>query len=414
MAFLLTPLGSRLRGLFGPEPSDARQSLAALALGLLASMVAGLTLGSISSTLEELPGMLVLVPAAIGLRGTIFGALGARLGTAIHTGTFRLSRRADTVVGQNVLASLVLSLVAAAVLAVLAKVVAVGFGVSGSISVVGFLVISLVGGLLASAVVLVLTVVLAASSVRYSWDLDNVMAPLVTAAGDMVTLPALYVASLLVGVSVVDDAIATAGVALSVVAVALVLRSSLTLLRRIFLESVPIVIVSGALSLVAGLTLQGRLAAFAEQPALLALVPAFLAAAGAVGGILSTRLTSKLHLGLMAPTAAPGREARRDIGLLFAISVPVFVLASLVADLAAVLVDLASPGPLRMVAVAVVGGVLATAFSVLVAYYSAIASFRVGLDPDNYAIPIVSSSIDLLGSLSFILAVSVFVTGGSA
>jgi len=47
----------------------------------------------------------VLIPAAIGMRGNIFGALGSRLGTAIHTGTFTLSRRRSTVVGQNVLSS---------------------------------------------------------------------------------------------------------------------------------------------------------------------------------------------------------------------------------------------------------------------------------------------------------------------
>src|SRR5262249_57613103 len=73
-------------------------------------LLAGLVLGSITGTLEELPGLLVLVPAAIGMRGNVFGALGSRLGTAIHTGTFQLSRRRDTVVGQNLAAALAMSL----------------------------------------------------------------------------------------------------------------------------------------------------------------------------------------------------------------------------------------------------------------------------------------------------------------
>ena len=56
-------------------------------VGLAASLIAGLTLGGITGTLERLPGLLVLIPAAIAVRGTIFGAMGSRLGTAIHTGT---------------------------------------------------------------------------------------------------------------------------------------------------------------------------------------------------------------------------------------------------------------------------------------------------------------------------------------
>jgi mgtE-like transporter len=376
----------------------------------VASLVAGLTLGAISDTLEELPGLLVLVPAAIGLRGTIFGALGARLGTSIHTGTFGLSARADTVLGQNVLASGVLTLVTSVVLAFLAKGVAVGFGLDGTISVVDFLVISLVGGLVSSAVVMVLTVSLAANSVRHSWDLDNVMAPLVTAAGDMVTLPSLFLATFLVGFDIVTPLIAVAGVIAAAAVLVLALRSSFEVLKRILVESLPIVVIAGSLSLIAGITLEGQLSSLTDYPALLALVPPFLASAGAIGGILSSRLTSKLHLGVIEPTPVPGRGARSDLLTSYAVAVPVFAASSVVADLAAWLIDLDSPGPFVMVVVAVVGGLLATTLSLAIAYYGAIVSYRLGLDPDNIGIPLVTSSIDLLGSISFILAVTAFVS----
>jgi mgtE-like transporter len=353
---------------------------------------------------------LVLVPAAIGLRGTIFGALGARLGTAIHAGTFGFSTRADTVLGQNVLASAVLTLVASVALAFLAKAVSIGFGLEGTISVADFVVISLVGGLASSAVVMVLTVSLAARSVRYQWDLDNVMAPLVTAAGDMVTLPALFLGTFLVGIRVVTPLIAVFGVAAATVVLFIALRSSLRTMKRILIESLPVVLVAGLLSLVAGLTLEGQLSSLVDYPALLALVPPFLASAGAIGGILSSRLTSKLHLGLIEPTAVPLRGARSDITRSYLVAVPIVALRSVVADLAAVLIDLNSPGPFVMVLVAVIGGLMATTLSIVVAYYGAIVSYRLGLDPDNIGIPMVTSSIDLFGSISFILAVSAFVT----
>src|SRR4051812_24836294 len=76
---------------------DTSQSLVALALNSTTSFVAGMILAAITGTLDQLPGLLVLVPAAIGLRGNVFSALGSRLSTAIHVGTFRFSARADSV-----------------------------------------------------------------------------------------------------------------------------------------------------------------------------------------------------------------------------------------------------------------------------------------------------------------------------
>jgi mgtE-like transporter len=400
-----SPLVARLHAVPRPDLPDAGQSLVALAVALLASLVAGLTLGAITGTLEELPGLLILIPAAIGLRGTIFGALGARLGTAIHSGTFRFSARADTVLGQNVLAAGALTICASVALAVLAKVVAVGFGPEDSISVADFVVISLIGGTLSSVVVLALTVLLAAGSARYGWDPDNVTAPVVTATGDMVTLPALFLATLLVDIALVTPLVAAAGVVAALATLRAALSARLMTTRRIVRESIIVVIGAGVLSLVAGQTLEQRLEDLVRYPALLALVPPFLAGAGAIGGILSSRLTSKLHLGMLEPDAVPGRAARFDVLLAYMVGFPVFLGASIVADLAAALIDLNSPGPIDMALVALLGGFLATSFAILIAYYGAVVAYRLGVDPDNVGIPLVTSTLDLFGSVCFVLAI---------
>jgi mgtE-like transporter len=44
-------------------------------------------------------------------------------------------------------------------------------------------------------------------------------------------------------------------------------------------------------------------------------------------------------------------------------------------------------------------------FAVGVAYYGAVVSYRLGLDPDNVGIPLVTSALDLVGSVCFILAI---------
>ncbi len=391
----------------GSDIASVRQGLAALLVSSGGDLLAGLTLGAITHTLEELPGLLVLVPAAIGMRGNIFGALGSRLGTSIHAGTFRLSRRSNTVVGQNILASLALTLSVSVALAILAKTVAVAFGLSHTISVADFVVISVVGGALSSVFVLGLTLAVAAGSVRFDWDMDNVAAPLVTAAGDIVTLPALFLATYLVRQPVVTPVVAAITAALSLAALVGALRSGLPLVRRIVRESLPVLIIAGTVDVVAGLTIEKRLDSFLAFPALLVLIPPFLEDTGALGGIVASRLSSKLHLGLIEPTATPGRAARYDFALAFVFAVPVFVLLAISADIAASVSNLASPGVFKMVEVTLLGGLVATCCAVALAYYGSIVAFRLGLDPDNHGIPMITSSMDLVGAVALILAIVV-------
>ncbi len=99
---------ARVRSALDSDAAGLRQSLAATLVSSGGDLLAGLTLASLSDTLSLLPGLVVLVPAAIGMRGNIFGALGSRFGTAIHTGTFRLSRLRNGVrtgLAQSTLAS---------------------------------------------------------------------------------------------------------------------------------------------------------------------------------------------------------------------------------------------------------------------------------------------------------------------
>ncbi|HWC11694.1 MAG TPA: magnesium transporter [Acidimicrobiales bacterium] len=411
MLRLVRRVRARLGALIGPDAASARQGLAALLVSSAGDLLAGLTLGAITGTLAALPGLLVLVPAAIGMRGNVFGAMGSRLGTAIHTGTFRISRRFDTVVGQNVLASMALTLSVSVALAVVAKAVAVGFGLEGTISVADFVVISVVGGTVSSVAVLALTLVVAAASVRRGWDLDNVSAPLVTAAGDVVTLPSLFLATYLVGIPVVSPVLAALTAALAVAALVAALRAGLPLLARIVRESLPVLCIAGIIDVVAGLTIEKRLESFLLFPGLLVLVPPFLEDTGALGGILSSRLSSKLHLGVLEPRNVPPRVARRDFVLTALYAGPVFVLLALSSEVAATVAGLATPGLARMVGVTLIGGFLATAIALGIAYYGAVAAFRLGLDPDNHGIPLMTSSMDLVGAFALILALALLGVG---
>ena len=382
-----------------------RSAFGALVMAAVASLVAGLILAAITDTLEELPGLLLLVPAAIAVKGNIFGALGSRLGTASHAGTFRLSGGRDSMMMQNALASVGLSLVLGVALAVMAKGAALAFNVSPTMSLADFVVISALGCLLAAFVVLAITLATSAGAVRFGWDLDNVVAPMVTVAGDVVTLPSLVVAAELAGLAVLTPSVAWTLAVMAAASVVWGLRSRLEELRAIMRESIPVLIGAGMLDLVAGITVEKRIDDFLEFPVLLVLLPGYLSTAGALGGVLSSRLSTKLHLGLARPAALPSGAARVDLATTFAMAIPVFALLGLMASGAGDLTGHAGPSLAELVGVAMLGGLMATVLVVVVAYYGTLAAVRFGMDPDTYGIPMVTSSLDLVGAFTLIVAV---------
>jgi len=383
---------------------DVWQRFVALTVGVLAASAGGLVLASAEGTLIDLPGLLLLVPGAIALRGNVFGAVGSRLGTAVHTGTFRLSARPDGVVGQNMLGAAVLSLVLSAVLGVLARGTAVVFGIAPTMSLADFVVVSTLGGLLASMFVGLVTVGLAAGSVRFGWDLDNVMAPLVSTLGDLATVPALVVAALLADRAGLTDVLGLGVVAAAFVVLLAAWRTPLDEVRRIVRQSVPVLVVAGVLDLVAGVTIEKRLDDLLAAEAVLVLLPAFLGTAGALGGILSSRLSTHFHLGLDDATPLPSRTSLREARSVGLVAVPVFALCAVLAQWASVATGQTTPGLGDLLLVMLLAGAVATLLVLLVAYYTTMAAFRYGLDPDTYGIPMVLSVLDLVGAFTLILA----------
>lgn len=396
-------LGRRLVDLLGPTGDAARQSLVALGFNSSTSFAAGAVLGSITHTFEMLPGLLVMVPAAIGLRGNIFGAVGNRISTAIHTGTFRVSAKRESVLIQNVLASMSLTFILSLVLAVLARVISIAFGVENTISVLDLALISIAGGLIASVVVLAATVVLSIGAVRREWDLDNLVAPTVSTLGDVVTIPALFLATKLLGHGSITTIVSWIFLLSAIVVILATLRSKLEMFRQIVRESMPVLVVALILSTLAGIAVEKQLTLFAALPALLILEPAFVSSAGALGGILSSRVATNLHLGLVQPEMRPGREARRDALLVLLIGFPVFVFNGVGAHFVGRMLNEASPGLGWMVLASLIGGLFAVLFVIALAYYGTIAAWRMDVDPDTYGIPVVTASVDFVGVLALIL-----------
>ncbi len=406
-------LRPKVYGYLSQEKESLRQGFAALFISSVGELVAGLALAGITGTLDQLVGLAVLIPAAIGMRGAIFGAMGSRISTAIQTGLFSFSFRRG-VLAENVQAAAVLSLISGVFLAFLARYLSDILGVTTELSVFDYVVISTVGGALAGTLLLGITVLVARVSVARGWDMDNIAAPMITAAGDILTLPSLVIATYLIGVPIFSSALAVALIAVALGAVAAAFRLGVPNLRRILAESLPILAITGTVTILVGVALQDREEQFTTLLALSILLPAFLQEGGALGGILSSRLSSKIHLGLLTPRGLPSLDAFRDFTLIYIFATGVYLFIGGASHVLAVVLFSAdaSPGFGAMLGISSLAGLIATTAAVLAAYYGSVMSYRFGLDPDTYGIPIITAAVDLLGFMSLIIAMIIFGLAG--
>ncbi len=383
------------------ERVTLRQGMVALSVSAVGNLPTGLALGFMSNRLEALPGLFILIPAAIGMRGAIFGALGSRLGTSIHAGLFRFTFDRKGVLYQNVYAATLLTFTTSLFLAAAARAVSAATGLA-SISIWDFVVISVLGGVVSSAFILVLTVLLAREGYRREWDLDSVAAPLITFMGDLITLPALFAASYIADARNVTLGVGAACAAVCLWSFVQAFRTHLPTARRILRESVLALAITGLVNILAGTIVEHRLDRFISLPALLVLMPPFLENAGALGGIVSSRLASRLHLGSIRPRLLPERLAALEISLAGPWALLNFGLTGITSHYVAVALGFASPGVFQMIGIALFAGYLCTIGAAIMAYATAVATFRFGLDPDNHGIPMITSAMDLVGVVSVI------------
>ncbi|MGH2635957.1 MAG: magnesium transporter [Actinomycetota bacterium] len=387
------------------ERRTRRQGFVALVLSTLASFLAGLTLGAMTGTLEELPALFILIPASVGMRGVISGATGARLGTSIAAGMFDVSWRRGGVLRRNTVAGLVLTLASSIYIAALARLAALVFG-EPSIPLPDLVTISVVGGTIGAVLVLFATIAIAVVSFRRGYDLDAVGTPLITAVGDMVTLPALLLATLLVRSEVVADVTAVICLLAAGIGIAAGVRVEPSI-RRMLVEMTGVLIVVPILDVLAGTLLESQSERFFRYPGLLILIPPLISQAGALAGILSSRLSSKLQLGVITPRGVPEAPALVDGALVVGFGFSIFLFIGAMGFGLAELVGEATPGATTTVWGTVLTGLILLPIILVLGYYLAVGTTRFGLDPDNHSVPLGTGVMDLTGVVAFVSAMAV-------
>lgn len=167
--------------------------------------------------------------------------------------------------------------------------------------------------------------------------------------------------------------------------------------RRIVRTMFPLLVVLSALEMGSGFVLEALEGTYLDNPTLLVLVPVMIGMGGNLGAILSARLSTRLHLGILS--FAPRDDALlTNVAAIFAMATTIFVGLGIAAWFVGHVV--AAPMALgTLLTITVVSGLSLTSVVVLLAVGATYVSYRLGLDPDDTTIPVVTNVGDVLGVL---------------
>ncbi|MBR1369425.1 magnesium transporter MgtE [Methanocalculus chunghsingensis] len=384
---------------------DFLAGLVALLLTTVFASIAGIYLGSVNEILILIPGLMILVPSSINMRGAIAGILASRLSSAMHIGAFDIDYKEGSVLGDNLRATFILTVIIAAIVGMLGYIIGIAAGLD-IIPVMDMILISVISGCIAGVIVTLITLIVSLATYRYSIDLDMIGAPTVTTAGDVITLPLLVITAVLV----VGLPQSVRYLLLGIVILLLILSILGTLkgtdtVQSIIREGLPLLAPLCILGTIAGVVYTEGLEDLVATAALLILIPPFMNGCGAIGGIICSRLATGMHMGSIEPQLIPGREVFSGFGTNYVYTLTILPLMGTIAHYSAVLIGLDSPGLLLMVVIATGSGLIVVTGMNLLAYMTASISFALGYDPDNFGIPVVTSSIDLIGATVLIMMI---------
>ena len=167
-----------------------KQSLPIFTLCSIGGVAAGVILNGITLDLRLIPGIIILLPAILGMRGNISGALGSRIASALHLGLINPELKWNKTLSRNIKASLILNTlmsVLSGFLAYTAYTFIISPGGSPA-SLPQLVLISFFSGSLAGVIISLLTVSLALLTYSKGYDPDNILAPSLATIGDIITV----------------------------------------------------------------------------------------------------------------------------------------------------------------------------------------------------------------------------------
>lgn len=371
----------------------------------IAGLLAGFLIAYQLNVFRLSPWALALYPALISIR-VINGLLSGRLSTALHLGTIYPRFSGNTKSFNKLIhAVIVLTLVTSLTVSVVSLLFGYllwGITLAHFPAIVAVMVSTLAIGLVFSVV----TIKLAFISFQRGLDPDIIVYPIIsTASSIFITFCYIGVLNLFFFLPLVGR---VAIVAFGLTHVLLVLylvakdghepefvktiRESLIMLMFVAL----ILTLTGTIFKGIDRVAENRKEIYTIYPALINMV-------SNVGSVVGSTANTKLSLGLLKPSFSSIKNHARNIGSAWVASLLIFTVLALI-SLAINRVFLPA-SVLDFLAIIVVSNIIAVTAIVILSYWISIETFRRGLNPENFVIPIETSVATIITSTALLIAI---------
>ena len=405
-------IGYSISEFFENHKTNIREGLIALLICAVGDLIAGIILGKMTFFLETFPGLLVMIPGAIGMRGNIFGSFASRLSTNLHIGIISPKFEFSEELNYNIFSSFVLTLVLSLFLGIIANLMCLLLHYP-AMSLIDFILISVMAGIISNLIMLPITMIISFKSFQHGWDPDNITSPIIAAFGDLFTLPAIILSLFILQVLDINWIVKDAALLIIILLVAISFIYCYKLsdeTKTILRQSTPVLLLCSFLGCSAGAILNSAVETLLTNPTLLTLLPLFSGESGSLISILGARLSSGLHSGLIEPSTKPEGNAVYNFGVCIVLSIIIFPFIGILAEGSSFILKTAGVGFDKIMEISTISGLILVTVMAFLVYYISITSYRNNLDPDNIVIPISTSITDSISSL-ILISISLIILG---
>ena len=371
----------------------------------LGGLFAGLVIASQLGVFDLSPWAIALYPAILSAKGVIGGLLSGRLSTALHLGTayprfFNNTKSFYKLVQALVVITFSTSVAMSAVSLIFGYLF-LGISVADFPGILLVVVSTMAIGLFLSLI----TIKVAFISFKRGLDPDVVVYPVMSTVADIfITLCYVVVLNLFFSFDFGNWVIAFIVLAFSALVIYILPKNkSEPEFIKTLKEALATMIIVAFIVNITGMVLKSINNFVTDRRGILITIyPVLMNMIGDVGSVVGSTATTKLALGLLTPSFSAIRNHARTVLSAWIASITMFIVLAITALLIHGNLTLGSLS--KLILVLLIANMIAVAAVVLLSYGVSILTFKRGLDPDNFVIPIESSFADSMMSVALLAA----------
>lgn len=368
----------------------------------IGDLIAGFMVASQLGIFLFSPWVIALYPATISARGVIGGLLSGRLGTALHLGIIHPRFFKNTKSFYKLFEALIVITLATSIamssIAIVFGSLFWGITFADFPAILSVVMATMAIGLLVSLI----TIKVAFVSFNRGLDPDIVVYPIMSTIADIfITLFYIGVISLFFSGYLGSWIVAAIALAFGFLVLYLLPKNmhDADFIKTVK-ESMTTMLFVAFIVNVTG-TVLTRISSFvADRKEVFTVYPALISNIGAVGSVVGSTATTKLTLGLLAPSLLSMRSHAKNIFSSWTSSLAVFVTLGILSLVLNSVFSFSSF--LSLISILLIANIISVVTIVLLSYSISILTFKRGLDPDNFVIPIESSFADSITSIALL------------